>query len=366
MRIGIDARLIKETGVGRYIRNLIDEISKMDSSHTFVVFLTKDSYEQFQLPNHHWEKRIANVHWHTFQEQLVMPMLFNKAHLDLVHIPYFNVPVFSSVPAVVTIHDLTVLHFQTGKATTLPYIVYFLKWIGYYVVLRIGLARSKQIIAVSKTVRDDLQQSLGIPKNKITVTYEGVDQKLQSIVSKSPSFKIRQPYIMYVGNAYPHKNVEVLIHAFDAFKKTPQGKDFHLVLIGSDTMFYKRLHALVETLPSKDAIQFTGLISDELLTHAYMHAHALVFPSLSEGFGLPALEALSLGCPVICSDIPIFHEILRNSATYFDPKSVDSLVSVLRNMSNKREIPDINVLKQYSWKKMAAQTLAIYEYALSS
>ena len=169
---------------------------------------------------------------------------------------------------------------------------------------------------------------------------------------------------MYVGNAYPHKNVEVLIHAFDAFKKTPQGKDFHLVLIGSDTMFYKRLHVLVETLSSKDAIQFTGLISDELLIHAYTNAHCLVFPSLSEGFGLPALEALSLGCPVICSDIPIFHEILGNSATYFDPKSVDSLVSILCSVSNKREIPDINVLKRYSWKKMAEETLKVYESSI--
>ncbi|EKD66909.1 MAG: glycosyl transferase, group 1 [uncultured bacterium] len=369
MRIGIDARLIKETGVGRYIRNLIDEVSIIDQTNTFIVFLTKDSFEQFQLPNNRWEKRLANVHWHTLKEQLVMPKLLSEALLDLVHIPYFNVPLFLKTPCIVTIHDLTVLHFQTGKATTLPYILYFLKWIGYYLILRIGLAKTKHIIAVSKTVCDDLQHSLGMPKNKITVTYEGVDKSIKYQVSSikyENKFKILQPYIMYVGNAYPHKNVEVLIHAFDAFKKTPQGKDFHLVLIGSDTMFYKRLHVLVETLSSKDAIQFTGLISDELLIHAYTNAHCLVFPSLSEGFGLPALEALSLGCPVICSDIPIFHEILGNSATYFDPKSVDSLVSILCSVSNKREIPDINVLKRYSWKKMAAQTLAIYEYALSS
>lgn len=361
MRIGIDARLIKETGVGRYIRNLIDELSKIRTPHTFVVFLTKDSYETFQLPNNHWEKQRADVHWHTFQEQIVMPVLFHKAHLDLVHTPYFNVPVFSSIPAVVTIHDLTVLHFQTGKATTLPYILYVLKWVGYYLVLRIGLAKAKHIIAVSKTVRDDLEQSLGISKNKITVTYEGVDKKFQSIVSKPNSFKIQQPYIMYVGNAYPHKNVEVLIHAFDAFKKTSQGRNFRLVLIGSDTMFYRKLHALVETLSSKDAIQFTGSISDEDLVHIYSYAHALVFPSLSEGFGLPALEALSLGCPVICSDIPIFHEILGNQAAYFNPKSAHSLLVELKKISKKRIVPDVNILKKYSWKTMAAQTLSIYE-----
>ncbi len=358
MRIGIDARLINETGVGRYIRNLLAELALLDTPHTFVVFLLPDAYDTFHLPAGRWEKRIANVHWHTLKEQLVMPKLFNKAQVDLVHIPYFNVPLFIPKPYIVTIHDLTVLHYQTGKATTLPYILYVLKWIGYYLVLRIGLARAKHIIAVSKTVRDDLQQSLGVPKDKITVTYEGVDK---SIKYENTKLKIHQPYLLYVGNAYPHKNVEMLIRAFDTFKKIPEGKDFHLVLIGSDTMFYKRLHRLVETLPSKVAIQFMGTISDEDLVHAYTYAHALVFPSLSEGFGLPALEALSLGCPVICSDIPIFHEILGSSATYFNPKSVDSLVSVLRSVSKKMEMPDVNVLKRYSWNKMAAQTLAIYE-----
>jgi glycosyltransferase involved in cell wall biosynthesis len=368
MRIGIDARLINETGVGRYIRNLLTELALLDCPHTFVVFLLPDAFATFQLPGPKWEKRIANVHWHTVKEQLVMPWVFNKAHVDLVHIPYFNVPLLYTKPYIVTMHDLTVLHFQTGKATTLPYILYFLKWIGYYLVLRIGLTRAKHIIAVSKTVRDDLQQSLGIAKDKITVTYEGVDKKLQTVTSKSTGkntiLKLKEPYIVYVGNAYPHKNVDVLIHAFDAFKKTLQGKDFHLVLIGSDTMFYKRLHGLVETVSSKDAIQFTGAISDEMLIHAYSHAHCLVFPSLSEGFGLPALEALSLGCPVICSDIGIFHEILGSSATYFDPTSPSSLVKALQGTIGKKKMPAADFLSQYSWNIMAKQTLSLYEHIL--
>lgn len=369
MRIGIDARLINETGVGRYIRNLLAELALLDTPHTFVVFLLPDTFATFQLPNSKWEKRIANVHWHTVKEQLVMPSVFNKAHVDLVHIPYFNVPLLYTKPYIVTIHDLTVLHFQTGKATTLPYILYFIKWIGYYLVLRIGLTRAKHIIAVSKTVQEDLRQSLGIAKDKITVTYEGVDKKLQCPMlnakcQRENKLKITQPYILYVGNAYPHKNVDVLIHAFDAFKKTSQGKDFHLVLIGSDTMFYKRLHAFVETVLSKDAIQFTGAISDEMLIHAYSYAHCLVFPSLSEGFGLPALEALSLGCPVICSDIGIFHEILGSWVTYFDPTSPSSLVKALQGSIGKKRMPPTNLLSQYSWYKMAKQTLSLYEQIL--
>jgi len=364
MRIGIDGRLINETGVGRYIRNLLSELALSDSSHTFVLFLLPEAYKKFRLPNAHWEKRVANVHWHTVKEQVVMPVIFTNAHLDLVHVPYFNVPLFYTKPYVVTIHDLTPLHHQTGKATTLPYVLYFLKWLGYYLTLRIGLSRAKRIIAVSKTVQNDIQESLGISKDKITVTYEGVDKILQpKVVSyKNKSvLKLKEPYLLYVGNAYPHKNLEFLLQAFSQFKESKDGKDFHLVFVGSDTLFYKRLQEVVNTLSSKEAIQFTGEISDEELVHAYTYAHALVFPSIAEGFGLPALEAIRFGCPVLCSDIPIFHEILQDNVVYFDPNSIKSLVSTLQQVSRKRDVPDIHVLDQYSWKKMARETITIYE-----
>lgn len=364
MRIGIDARLINETGVGRYIRNLLRELVLLNSPHTFVVFLLPDAFNEFRLPNSRWEKQKADVHWHTLKEQLVMPELFRKAHLDLVHIPYFTIPLLYTKPYIVTMHDLTVLHHQTGKATTLPYILYFLKWIGYYLVLRIGLSKAKHVIAVSKTVKKDLVTSLGIPSGKISVTYEGVDKLVVpgiKVKKNNPSFKLKEPYFLYVGNAYPHKNLHVLIEAFAKFINTARGKDFRLVFVGSDTSFYKNLHSHVHTLACKDAIQFTGNISDEDLVYVYSYAHALVFPSLSEGFGLPALEAIQFGCPVVCSDIPIFHEILQEHALYFDPKSVDSLVSVLQKVSKKREVPGTQILEHYSWKTMAAETLALYE-----
>lgn len=360
MRIGIDARLIGETGVGRYIRNLIQELARLNTTHSFVVFLLPHAYKTFHPPAGGWEKQLVDAHWHTIKEQIVMPLAFHKAHLDLVHIPYFTIPILYTKPYIVTMHDLTVLHFQTGKATTLPYILYFFKWVGYYLVLRIGLAKAKHIIAVSKTVKKDLMTSLGIPSEKISVTYEGVDKFIIQKKNYVP-FKLKEPYFLYVGNAYPHKNLHVLVHAFAQFKQSRYGKDFRLVFVGSDTSFYRHLHALVATLPCKDAIQFTGSISDEDLVHVYSYAHALVFPSLSEGFGLPALEAIQFGCPVICSDIPIFHEIIQEHAWYFDPNSVDSLARVLQAVSKKREAPSLDILKQYSWKKMAAQTLTLYE-----
>src|SRR3989344_5912882 len=117
MKIGIDARLINETGVGRYIRNLINVLARIDRINSYIVFVRDDSWNP---PNERWEKRIIDIPWHSISEQLIFPWLLIKEHLDLVHIPYFNVPIFYPGKFVVTIHDLTILHFDTGKATTLP------------------------------------------------------------------------------------------------------------------------------------------------------------------------------------------------------------------------------------------------------
>ena len=131
MNIGIDARLIDETGVGRYIRNLIEQLSEIDKTNSYTVFLRKKSYDSFKLSNNRWQKRIAEVPWHSVREQLAMPGILSRENLDLVHIPYHNPPIFYPGPMVVTIHDLTILHFNTGRATTLPFPLYAVKQLGY-------------------------------------------------------------------------------------------------------------------------------------------------------------------------------------------------------------------------------------------
>lgn len=350
MRIGIDARLIEETGVGRYIRNLIIQLEKIDKKNSYVLFLRKEQFHSLQT---RFEKRLADVPWHSITEQLVMPGIFQKARLDLLHVPYFNVPIFYPGQMIVTIHDLTILHFDTGKASTHPWVLYKLHRIGYRLILWIGLSLVRKIIAVSETTKKDIVQSLGIDPNKIIVTYEGVDLK------KSTGKRlIPDDYFLYVGNAYPHKNLETLIQAFQMYLKdlVLQGEVLQgialprLVLVGTEDYFYRRLH-----LP--DSVVFFGKASDQELANLYSNAKALVFPSLMEGFGLPAIEALSFGCPVICSDIPIFHEILGNQATFFDPNDANDLVKKLKTVSKKSAVID----KRFNWADLAKRTLEIYE-----
>lgn len=364
MKIGIDARLIEETGVGRYIRNLIAELSVLDGENRYVVFLAKKSFASFTVPNTRWKKVLADVHWHTISEQLVMPRLYNAEQLDLVHIPYHNPPIFYRGRMVLTIHDLTILHFSTGKATTLPQPVYWLKRLGYRIELWVGLRKAAGIIAVSESTKKEITGHFGIPGHKITVTYEGVDERMKLPRTKTAPL-LPYPYILYVGNAYPHKNVETLVAGFRKLRGDGGfSGQIKLVLVGGDDFFYRRLRKSVRNTDSEKDIVFFGLANDEELVNLYSHAKVFVFPSLMEGFGLPALEALSLGCPVLASDIPVFHEVLGNNVSYFSPHSVPDLAANLRRMlsgSGKQIKPAGTAAPTYSWRRMAEQTLQCYE-----
>lgn len=171
MKIGIDGRLINETGVGRYIRNLLAELAVIDKKNSYVVFVR--SLKDFVPPNPRWSKAVANIRWHSVAEQLFLPAIFNREHVDLLHVPYFNVPLFYFGKFVVTIHDLTILHFDTGKATTLPYVFYKFRRLGYYISLLKALFWSEKVIAVSNTTKQEILHHFDVTPEHIEVIYEG-------------------------------------------------------------------------------------------------------------------------------------------------------------------------------------------------
>jgi glycosyltransferase involved in cell wall biosynthesis len=173
MKIGIDARLLDETGVGRYIRNLIAELGTIDNKNSYIVFLRKDAFNVFNPPNERWEARLADVRWHSVAEQLFMPVIFYREKLDLLHVPYFNVPLFYFGKFIVTIHDLTILHFDTGKASTLWYPFYKLRRIGYHLELAKVLSWAEKIIAVSEATKEEILSHFDVLPEHIEVIYEG-------------------------------------------------------------------------------------------------------------------------------------------------------------------------------------------------
>lgn len=369
MRIGIDARLIGESGVGRYIRNLIRELSSVDRKNTYVIFLTKEGYKKFRAPNHRFTCSIADVRWHTLKEQLIMPWICMREHLDVLHVPYFNAPVLYPGKFLLTIHDLTIRYVNTGLASTYPKFLYMIRRMGYHIVLLLGLRRAGHIITVSHAVKHDIMRDFSLPSGKISVTYEGVDPGL--LIPKKTAPLADTPYFLYVGNAYPHKNLPVLLDGYHIYASRFT-HPYTLVLVGRRDYFYSRIAALVTTLNLSHLVRLFGAADDNELRALYTHARALVFPSRMEGFGLPAIEALMLGCPVICSDIPVFRELLGTMATYVDTNSAFAVANALAAAHNRKSKPVITQKQKkslgdrYSWRRMAKDTVSLYEKVYAS
>lgn len=340
MKIGIDVRLQNETGVGRYIRNLVRLLPKIAPQHEYI----------FINPP---------IRWHSLEEQLKMPGIIDSYNLDLVHIPYFNVPLFLKTPFVMTMHDLIVDQFSTGRASTLPFPLYGLKRLGYKLITSQAMNRASAIIVPSKTIKQELIWRYGVAESKVHVTYEGVDMLVVSKLQK-PELLIKPGnYFLYVGNAYPHKNMDRLLEAFSTIKT-----DTKLVLVGQDNYFYSKLKEKVKR-ENIERVIFAGHVTDEELFWLYKNATALVFPSVAEGFGLPALEAMSMGTPLVASNIAVFKELFDDVPLYFDPYSVEdirnSLNKALTESFAKEQEKGKKIVATFSWEKMVEETVHIYE-----
>ncbi|MBI5122412.1 glycosyltransferase family 4 protein [Candidatus Roizmanbacteria bacterium] len=368
MRIGIDARLWNETGIGRYIRNLVENLQKIDKKNEYVLFVKtgfKDrSFGFDQDKSLNWKVVETAIHWHSFEEQIKFPSILNKENLDLMHFPYFSLPIFYKKPFVVTIHDLIINNFPTGKASTLPYPLYLLKRMGYSSVLQHAVRNSRKIIVPLNAVKDDVLGTFGVSEDKIAVTYEGVSEMTDGkLLKANPSV---EKYFLYVGNAYPHKNLERLVEAFIEFKKIIK-TNIQLLLVGKNDYFYKYLRAKVNQ-EKIEGLVFKHDLSDQELFELYKNANMFISASLMEGFGLPPLEAMSASCPVLLSDIPSFREVCKDAAFYFDPYSINSIkqqMELVYNLGQKAREEKIKKglerIKYFSWQKMAEQTLKVYE-----
>lgn len=412
MKIGIDARLWNETGVGRYIRNLVKNLILLDDKNNYVLFVLAKDYEdiknqisqpkadlplaesiKYQVPTLHpakrnyegqvsskWKIVQADVRWHSVKEQTAFLKIVNKENVNLMHFPYFSLPILYKRPFVVTIHDLIIHHFPTGKASTLPMPLYKLKHLGYKAVLHQAVNKARKIIVPLQVVKDDVVKSFAISPDKIAVTYEGVDERVkgEGVRGKKaitlPFTLNASPFFLYVGNAYPHKNLDTLIKAFKSVSnmenQTLSIKNNHikLVLVGKDDYFYKQLEKrlLAEKLSN---IKILHNVSDQMLQGLYQHALGLIAPSIMEGFGLVPLEAMANKCLVIASDIPAHREVCKDAALYFDPNNVTELVKIMKRVCyydlnhdiNKKKLQGLERIKLFSWRRMAEQTFKIYE-----
>lgn len=362
----------KQAGLGRYVEKLISNILEQDNENEYVIFLRKENFDSFNTHRKNVKKVLVDIPWYGWREQFLFPIYLFKEKLDLMHFPHWNVPVFTP-PFVLTVHDLILIHFPDRRASKLHPFFYFLKHLLFRCVLWFALRRSLAIITVSKFSKDDLIKTLKIKPKKIIVTYIApFDQKKKSNENILKKYKITKPYLLYVGVAFPHKNLEGLIKAWKIFTDK-YGFKYQLVLTGKENYFYKRLKKYTKKKYSKElykSIVFTNYVPDENLPFLYENAKVFVFPSLYEGFGIPPLEAMQYNIPVLSSVASCMPEVL-NDATLFvnaeDSKAfAESIYKILTDDDLKINLLNNSkkVLEKYSWKKTAIQTLDVYKKVL--
>jgi glycosyltransferase involved in cell wall biosynthesis len=359
VKIGIDARN-DGTGVGRYTFSLIRELAKLDRENEYVLFLSSERFASYAAPGPNFRTVEAGIPWFTLREQLLLPRLIERERLDLVHYPHVTVPLLSRTPFVVTIHDLNYLD---PAAISHPGA---LLRAGY----RLELAkarRARRLIAVSEHTRETLARALGVPPSRVTVTYEAADPP--GAVEPDPGVLARHgldaPFLLYVGAAYPYKNLARLIEAFARV-----GGDHRLVLAGDHKDFGAALRAQAKAAGLGERVVFTGPVSEAELAALYGAALAYAFVSLSEGFGLPGLEAMAAGVPVVAARAGSLPEVYEDAARYCDPLDVESIAAAFAEVASDEQLRTRLVARgrqragEFSWTTTAEQTLTVYREAL--
>ena len=361
-KIGIDARLYSQTGVGTYLKNLIYFLEKKDLKNKLVyIYLLPEDYKKLTFKNKNILKRKVYERWHTIGEQLGFAVKLYQDNLDLMHFTYFSYPIFYFRKFVATVHDVTPLLFKTGKASTKNKFIYDLKHLFFRLILRCQIVRAVRIITPTLTVKGQLEKIYGKKiSNKISSIYEGVNYQIINSKENKSLGKKFEDFFIYVGNFYPHKNIERLIRAFSTVKTSSK-----LLLLGPNDFFKRRLSQLINELKQKNRILFFNSLSVGDLIFFYKNANALIHPSISEGFGLPLIEAAYFGCPIIGSDIKVFKELLDDNYLSFDPNNVEDMSEKIEQFINKKPKFDYkDISSKYSFKMMTNETLRIYQKVL--
>ena len=360
-RIGIDARLLSQTGVGVYTRNLLYELAQISKGkHEFFVYLRKEDESDLpDLPDN-FKIRYTNAQWHSFAEQTWFLYQLYSDNLDLMHFCYFSMPILYNKAFVITIHDVIPYKHATGKASTRNPLSYQIKHFMYKRVLAHAVTHAKRIFVPTEAVKNDIHSLFPyVAKEKIIRTYEGIDYKLVQAKPAKPERLLDKPYFLYMGNYYPHKNVPFLL---DAFKEA--NLDAQLILNGPEDYFARHIdEIIISSGLEARVIRLSNTTLGERV-YLYTNALALVHPSKDEGFGLQLFESQFFQTPALASDIPVLHEI-RPHATFFRLESTSGLASLLRKTYEAKPKKSTDKIdSEFSFKKMAEETYNQYSECL--
>lgn len=360
--IVIDGR-IRRAGTGRYTDRLLEHLQAIDPVNRYTILVE---------PDDPWQPKAANFtavpcRFKQFSfnpiDQLAFPWQLYRLKPDLVHFTMTQQPIFYFGRAVTTTHDLTM--FEYARPGRLPKWIHGLRMLGYRFLFWWSHKKSSRILTPCKYVAQRLAKLQPFTSKKTVVTHEAADLLLGKAVRPK---NVRKPFIFHVGSPFPHKNIERLVEAFTKLKETYP--DLNLVLAGKREYYFEKLEELVSTYSTKNSVIFPGRVSDAELKWLFAHAEAYVLPSLSEGFGLPGVEAMLHGCPLVSSNATCLPEVYGSAALYFDPKNVNDMAGAITEVLDDEKLRAKLIEKgraqaaKYSWSKMTEETLEVYKTVL--
>ena len=364
MRIGIDARKLHDFGIGTYIRNLLRELARLDQSTEFVLLCRPQDTESIRALGENFRPVIERAGNYSIAEQLKVPLALRREGVTLFHAPHYVLPPLVRCPSVVTIHDCIHLMFPQylPNRAALAYA---------RVSMAMAARRATRVLTVSESSKTDIIRFFGTDPSKIDVIYNAFDERFglepreEDVVRVRERYQLHDEFVLYAGNVKPHKNLERLIDAFHLVRS--RGLDhLKLVMIGDDISKYASLRRAVHQHQLHKYVRFLGYLPEETLAVMYRLAGVFVFPSLYEGFGLPPLEAMASGTPVVTSNVSSLPEVAGNAAELvdpYDPESIaDGIYRVLTNADLSRDLRARGLARarQFSWETSVRRIHEIY------
>jgi glycosyltransferase involved in cell wall biosynthesis len=364
VRIAIDARKLHDYGIGTYVRNLVHWLSRLEDEHTYVLLCRPDDADALGGLGRRFDPLPERARNYSVREQVSIPLALARARVDLFHAPHYVVSPLVQCPFVVTIHDCIHLRFPQYLPNRVA--------VRYAETMMSSSARrSRRILTVSQASKQDILHYLDVPGDKVEVIYNALDERLATPPTESEIARVREryqlhaPFILYTGNIKPHKNLDRLIEAYALMRK--QGvTDARLLIIGDEISKYPNLRRLVHRHQLHPHVRFLGFVSDEMLAILYRLATVFVFPSLYEGFGLPPLEAMAAGTPVITSNVSSLPEVVGDAALLIDPLDPGAIASAMARVINEPELRANLVargrerVKAFSWERSVARIREVY------
>ena len=369
MRIAIDARKLRDYGIGTYIRNLLRHLARIDNKTEYVV-LCREADRAFaaELGENFRAVRERSGSY-SVREQISVPLDLRREGADLFHAPHYVLPPLTPCRSVVTIHDCIHLRFPQYLPSRLGYAyARSALWIAAH--------RSARVLTVSEASKRDILSYFSVPESKVTVIYNAIDERFNEeppadeVMRVKERYQLNDPFILYAGNIKPHKNLERLIEAFHTIRR---GELEHakLLIIGDEISKYATLRRTVHRYKLHKHVRFFGFVPDATLAILYRLARVFVFPSLYEGFGLPPLEAMASGTPVITSNVSSLPEVVGDAAMLIDPYEPDAIAGAMRRVMLDDRLRDdmrergLARVRDFSWERSVRRVREIYDEVLA-